>query len=315
MNHLTAPVAFLTYNTLVVAVGVAAVGCAAGVVGTFGVLRKRALVGDAAAHATLVGVATALLLTGQRDLAVLLVGGLLSAMVAILLLVFIRKFTRTRDDAATAIVLSVSFGLGITLISGMVSRGVPGSGGLERFLLGHTASLTVNDALLLGIVSVVGVLCIVVGLKEATLVAFDSDFAAAAGWPAATIDLVLIGLIAVMVVVGLPAAGAVLVTALVVIPPAVARQWTERLIPMLVIAGLVGLFSGLVGVVLSSLAVQVPTGPVVVLVATAFLIVSILVAPCRGILWRTQSLIEMSPAVPTKKEIGRSVPRGMEQNL
>lgn len=315
MNHLTAPVAFLTYNTLVVAVGVAAVGCAAGVVGTFGVLRKRALVGDAAAHATLVGVATALLLTGQRDLAVLLVGGLLSAMVAIVFLVFIRKFTRTRDDAATAIVLSVSFGLGITLISGMVSRGVPGSGGLERFLLGHTASLTVNDALLLGIVSVVGVLCIVVGLKEATLVAFDSDFAAAAGWPAATIDLVLIGLIAVMVVVGLPAAGAVLVTALVVIPPAVARQWTERLIPMLVIAGLVGLFSGLVGVVLSSLAVQVPTGPVVVLVATAFLIVSILVAPCRGILWRTQSLIEMSPAVPTKKEIGRSVPRGMEQNL
>ena len=315
MNHLTAPVAFLTYNTLVVAVGVAAVGCAAGVVGTFGVLRKRALVGDAAAHATLVGVATALLLTGQRDLAVLLVGGLLSAMVAIVLLVSIRKFTRTRDDAATAIVLSVSFGLGITLISGMVSRGVPGSGGLERFLLGHTASLTVNDALLLGIVSVVGVLCIVVGLKEATLVAFDSDFAAAAGWPAATIDLVLIGLIAVMVVVGLPAAGAVLVTALVVIPPAVARQWTERLIPMLVIAGLVGLFSGLVGVVLSSLAVQVPTGPVVVLVATAFLIVSILVAPCRGILWRTQSLIEISPAVPTKKEIGRSVPRGMEQNL
>ena len=315
MNHLTAPVAFLTYNTLVVAFGVAAVGCAAGVVGTFGVLRKRALVGDAAAHATLVGVATALLLTGQRDLAVLLVGGLLSAMVAIVLLVFIRKFTRTRDDAATAIVLSVSFGLGITLISGMVSRGVPGSGGLERFLLGHTASLTVNDALLLGIVSVVGVLCIVVGLKEATLVAFDSDFAAAAGWPAATIDLVLIGLIAVMVVVGLPAAGAVLVTALVVIPPAVARQWTERLVPMLVIAGLVGLFSGLVGVVLSSLAVQVPTGPVVVLVATAFLIVSILVAPCRGILWRTQSLIEMSPAVPTKKEIGRSVPRGMEQNL
>ena len=84
---------------------------------------------------------------------------------------------------------------------------------------------------------------------------------------------------------------------------------------MLVIAGLVGLFSGLVGVVLSSLAVQVPTGPVVVLVATVFLIVSILVAPCRGILWRTQSLIEMSPAVPTKKEIGRSVPRGMEQNL
>ena len=121
MIHLAVAIAFLPYNTLVVAAGVAAVGCAAGVIGTFGVLRKRALVGDAAAHATLVGVAFALLLTGQRDLAVLLVGGLLSAMVAIVLLVLIRKFTRTRDDAATAIVLSVSFGLGITLISGMIT--------------------------------------------------------------------------------------------------------------------------------------------------------------------------------------------------
>mgnify|MGYP001271298668 CR=1 FL=1 len=79
MIHLAFVMAFLPYNTLVVASGVAAVGCAAGVIGTFGVLRKRALVGDAAAHATLVGVALALLVTGQRNLAVLLVGGLVSA--------------------------------------------------------------------------------------------------------------------------------------------------------------------------------------------------------------------------------------------
>ena len=78
MIHVAVVMAFLPYNTLVVAASVAAVGCAAGVIGTFGVLRKRALVGDAAAHATLVGVASALLFTGQRDLGVLLVGGLLA---------------------------------------------------------------------------------------------------------------------------------------------------------------------------------------------------------------------------------------------
>ena len=77
MIQLTVVAALIPYNTFVVAAGVAAVGCAAGVIGTFGVLRKRALVSDAAAHATLVGVASALLLTGQRDLAVLLVGGLI----------------------------------------------------------------------------------------------------------------------------------------------------------------------------------------------------------------------------------------------
>ncbi len=288
MTPLASLMQLLPYNTLVVAGGVAAVGCAAGVVGTLGVLRRRALVGDAAAHATLVGVALTLLVTGQRSLGMLLAGGLVSAIVALGLLVLIRRFTRTRDDAATAIVLSVSFGLGIVLISGMVARGVPGSGGLERFLLGHTAALTAGDAILLGVVSLVAVLVVVVGLKEATLVAFDPAFAAAAGWPATAIDLGLVALVAVMVVVGLPAAGAVLVTALVVIPPVAARQWTERIVPMLVLAGGIGLASGLAGVAISSVAPRLPTGPVVVLVAAGCFALSLLLAPRRGLLarWR-----------------------------
>jgi len=281
-------IAFLPYNTLVVASGVAAVGCAAGVVGTLGVLRRRALVADAAAHATLVGVALALLITGQRSLGMLLAGGLGSAILALGVLVLIRTVTRTRDDAATAIVLSVSFGLGIVLISGMVARGVPGSGGLERFLLGHAAALTAADAMLLGTVSLLVILAVVIGLKEATMVAFDPAFAASAGWPAAMIDHVLVALVAVMVVVGLPAAGAVLVTALVVIPPVVARQWTDRLVPMLVLAGGVGLASGVIGVAVSSVSPRLPTGPVVVLVAAGLFAVSLVVAPRRGLLarWR-----------------------------
>jgi len=288
MTPLASLMQLLPYNTLVVAGGVAAVGCAAGVVGTLGVLRRRALVGDAAAHATLVGVALTLLVTGQRSLGMLLAGGLVSAIVALGLLVLIRRFTRTRDDAATAIVLSVSFGLGIVLISGMVARGVPGSGGLERFLLGHTAALTAGDAILLGVVSLAAVLVVVVGLKEATLVAFDPAFAAAAGWPATAIDLGLVALVAVMVVVGLPAAGAVLVTALVVIPPVAARQWTDRIVPMLMLAGGIGLASGLAGVAISSVAPRLPTGPVVVLVAAACFMLSLLLAPRRGLLarWR-----------------------------
>ncbi|NBP88991.1 MAG: metal ABC transporter permease [Planctomycetia bacterium] len=267
MTPLASLMQLLPYNTLVVAGGVAAVGCAAG---------------------ALVGVALTLLVTGQRSLGMLLAGGLVSAIVALGLLVLIRRFTRTRDDAATAIVLSVSFGLGIVLISGMVARGVPGSGGLERFLLGHTAALTAGDAILLGVVSLVAVLVVVVGLKEATLVAFDPAFAAAAGWPATAIDLGLVALVAVMVVVGLPAAGAVLVTALVVIPPVAARQWTERIVPMLVLAGGIGLASGLAGVAISSVAPRLPTGPVVVLVAAGCFAFSLLLAPRRGLLarWR-----------------------------
>ncbi|MEI8227995.1 MAG: metal ABC transporter permease [Planctomycetota bacterium] len=271
----------IPYNTLVVAAGVAAVGFAAGVIGSLGVLRKRALAGDAAAHATLVGVAAAFLVTGRRDLPVLLLGALVAAVASLGVLVLIRRFTRTRDDAATAIVLGVSFGLGITLLSGITARGIPGGGGLEQFLLGHTAALTAADAGLLAAVSAAAVLLVWLGLKEAVLVAFDPDFAAALGWPVTVIDYALVTLVAVMVVVGLPAAGAVLVTALVVIPPVAARQWTDRAGTMLLLAGLIGLVSAVAGVAASAVVPRLATGPTIVLMAAAIFALSLLFAPGR----------------------------------
>ncbi|MEO1991384.1 MAG: metal ABC transporter permease [Pirellulales bacterium] len=274
------------YNTLVVIVGTAAVGFAAGVVGSLGVLRKRALVSDAAAHVTLAGVATVFAMTGKRDLPVLLAGALGAALVGVAALVFLKRFTRTRDDAVTAIVLSVGFGAGIAIVAGMTARGVPGSAGLENFLLGHTAALTSVDATLLAVVSLVSVCVVAVLFKEVSLIAFDQSFAAATGWPVAFLDYLLVVLIAVIVVVGLPAAGAVLVTALVVIPPVAARQWTDRLILMLVLAGFIGMGSAVGGVALSAVVPRLATGPVIVLFAAVIFFVSCLVAPRRGLLAR-----------------------------
>jgi manganese/zinc/iron transport system permease protein len=272
----------IAYNTFVVAVGVAAVGFAAGVVGSLCVLRKRALVGDAAAHATLVGVACGFLLTGRRDLATLLAAALVSAVAGLGAVVLLRRFTRTRDDAAIAIVIGVSFGLGITLVSGIPAWGYADSAGLEQFLLGHTAALTAADATLLAGVAFVAAVIVAIGLKEATLVAFDAAFAAASGWPVAVIDYLVVALVAVMVVAGLPAVGAVLVTALVVIPPVAARFWTERVGTMLVLAGAIGLVAALVGVAVSATRPGLATGPLVVLAAAIIFAVSFLVAPERG---------------------------------
>ncbi|MEI6257564.1 MAG: metal ABC transporter permease [Planctomycetota bacterium] len=287
----------VSHNTLVVAAGIAAVGFAAGVIGSLGVLRKRALVGDAAAHATLVGVALAFLVTGRRDLPVLLLGGFIAAIVSLGVLVLLRRYTRTRDDAATAIVLSVSFGLGITLVSGINARGIPGGAGLEQFLLGHTASLTASDSLLLAAVSAVAVVAVILTLKEATLVAFDPAFAAATGWPVVGIDYFLVTLVAVMVVVGLPAAGVVLVTALVVIPPVAARQWTDRVPTMLLLAGIFGVTSALVGVAVSAVVPRMATGPLVVLAAAFLFACSFLFAPERG-WWARHRRQRASPGRP-----------------
>ncbi len=276
----------LSYNTLVVLGGVAAVGFASGVVGSLSVLRKRPLVGDAAAHATLAGVALAFLMTGRRDLPMLAIGAFLSAVAGLVTLVGIRRFTRTREDAATAIVIGVSFGVGVALLAGINTRGLPGAAGLGTFLLGHTAALTAGDAILLATVSLVAVLAVTCSFKEMVVVAFDPAYAAATGWPVAAIDIVLVTLVAVMVVVGLPAAGAVLVTALVVIPPVAARQWTERVSTMLVLAGIFGLLAAVIGVLGSAAVPRLATGPLVVLAAAAICGVSFLVAPERGLLAR-----------------------------
>jgi manganese/zinc/iron transport system permease protein len=271
----------LSYNTLVVLGGVAAVGFASGVVGSLSVLRKRPLVGDAAAHASLAGVAVAFLITGRRDLPTLAAGAFFSAVAGLVTLVGIRRFTRTREDAATAIVIGVSFGIGVALLAGINTRGLPGAAGLGTFLLGHTAALTGSDAILLGIVSLVAILIVTGLFKEMMVVAFDADYAAATGWPVAVIDIVLVTLVAVMVVVGLPAAGAVLVTALVVIPPVAARQWTDQAGTMLVLAGLFGLVAAVVGVLGSAAVPRLATGPLVVIAAAAICGVSFLVAMAR----------------------------------
>jgi manganese/zinc/iron transport system permease protein len=247
-------------------------------------------VGDAAAHATLVGVAAAFLATGRRDLPTLLAGALVSAVAGLAALVAVRRFTRTRDDAATALVIGVSFGAGVALLSGITARGLPGGAGLEQFLLGHTAALAARDAVLLAAVSCLAVLLVTAAFKEAVAVAFDAAFAAATGWPVAWIDVALVALVAVMVVVGLPAAGAVLVTALVVIPPVAARQWTDRAATMLLLAGGVGLLSALAGVAASAAVPGLPTGPLVVLVAAAICAASFVVAPRRG--WLARRMAE-----------------------
>jgi manganese/zinc/iron transport system permease protein len=281
------------YNTLVVAAGVAAVGCGAGVVGSLALLRRRPLVADAAAHCTLAGAALAVAFTGGRDLPTLLGGALVAAVAGLAGLVFLRRFTRTRDDAATAIVIGVGFGLGLALESGMTARGVAGAAGLESFLLGHTAALTAADAALLAAVSTAVIAIVALGLKEAVLVAFDPGFAAASGWPVALVDQIVVLLVAVMVVAGLPAAGAVLVTALVVIPPVAARQWTDRVVPFVILSGALGLVAAVAGVAAGASAPAVTarlglpeprglaTGPLVVLAATAILAGSVVAARVR----------------------------------
>jgi manganese/zinc/iron transport system permease protein len=132
--------------------------------------------------------------------------------------------------------------------------------------------------------------------KEFKLLSFDSDFAIAQGWPAFLLDLMMRGTLAVVTIVGLLICGVVLMAALIILPGASARFWTNRLGRLLMIAGAVGAGAGAIGTLLSSpLPTQwfgyelldntkYPPGPLIVLSAASFFLFSMLFAPQRGII-------------------------------
>ncbi|MCS7046296.1 MAG: metal ABC transporter permease [Gemmataceae bacterium] len=273
----------LDYNARLVLAGVSLLGASAGAIGCFAVLRRRALTGDALAHAALPGLCLAFLLWGERHLPVLLGGAACSGVAGIGVIGGLRRYTRIKEDAAIAIVLSVFTGLGTVLLSLIRQRPGGSRAGLDSFIFGKTAGMTWED--LQWIAALAGATLLVVGLayKELKLVAFDPAFARVQGWPAFTIDFVLMLLIVVAIVIGLPAAGVLLMAALLVIPGAAARFWTDRLDRMLLAAALIGLVSGGVGAGLTIVWVKVPTGPAIILTAASIFLISLLLAPRRGV--------------------------------
>ncbi len=279
----------LGYNATLVAIGASLLGVAAGVTGTFLFLRKRALVSDAISHATLPGVCLAFMLLvalggDGRNLLGLLAGSAASAWVGLLCLNWLTRHTRLAEDAAIGAVLSVFFGFGIVLLTVIQTMGVGRQAGLEGFLLGSTAGMLWADALIIAIGGAAALVLVMILRRPMTLVAFDPEYAAARGLPVHRIDLAMMGLVMAVTVVGLKIVGLILIVALLIIPPVTARFWSERSGRVVLLAGLAGGLAGYIGAALSATAPNLPTGPIIVLVSFAFFVLSLFLAPVRGIL-------------------------------
>jgi manganese/zinc/iron transport system permease protein len=271
------------YNALVVLAGVSLLGMTSGVIGAFAVLRKRALTGDALSHASLPGLCLAFLLLRERNLTAMLLGALASGVLGIAIISALGRFTRIKDDASIGIVLSVFFGLGVVLLKLIQNmEGVGSKAGLNSYIFGKTAGMLRGDVYLILAASLFLLAMIVVLYKEFQLVSFDTDFARSLGWPVYGIDLLLMSLVAAAVVVGLPNVGVVLVSALLIMPGAAARFWTDRLTVLLGLSAAIGFVTGFAGTLLSATYNQLPAGPIIVLVGAAFFLVSMLLGVRHG---------------------------------
>lgn len=276
------------YNATLVTLGALLLGVAAGVTGTFLFLRKRALVSDAISHATLPGVGLAFIAMvflgfDGRSLPGLLFGSAVSALLGLLAVQWLSTRTRLSEDAAIGAVLSVFFGFGIVLLTVIQTMSSGRQAGLESFLLGSTAGMLFTDALLIAAGGVLVVALVVILRRSMTLVAFDPGFATAIGMKTDRVDLAMMGLVLGVTVVGLKVVGLILIVALLIIPPVTARFWTEQSDQVVLLAGVFGGVAGWVGAALSASAPDLPTGPIIVLVAFGMFALSMALAPVRGL--------------------------------
>lgn len=293
------------YNTRVVIIGTLLLGIGAGTVGTFMLLRKRSLVGDVVSHASLPGIALAFLFveitqpgTG-RSMPILLVGALLAGLAGVSCTMAICRFSRIKEDAALAIVLSVFFGLGISLFTVIQKLPTGHVAGLQQFIYGQTASMTAADVRLIGLASLVVLLASLLLFKEFGLLCFDEQFARSNGWPTVRLDFILMTLVVSIAIIGLQSVGLLLVVALLIIPAASARFWSERLAPMTMISAFLGGLSAWMGAVVSSLFARFSAGAVIVLAGTFFFLLSMMFGSRRGLLRRL--LLQMA----TRRRVGR----------
>lgn len=279
------------YNTRVVIIGTTMLGLAAGTIGAFMLLRKRALMGDALSHATLPGIGLAFIFANAagatgKSLPVLLTGAVVTGVLGVLAVLAIRASSRLKEDAALGIVLSVFFGAGVAILGVIQKMGTGSAAGLEGFIYGKTASMLASDAQLIAIAAAVVAIGCALLYKEFALLCFDADYARSEGWPVFAIDLIMMTLVIAVTVIGLQAVGLILIIALLIIPAAAARFWTEHLLTMVIASALIGAISGMLGASLSALIPRLPAGAVIVVVAATLFLFSMFLGPARGVIMR-----------------------------
>jgi manganese/zinc/iron transport system permease protein len=213
----------------------------------------------------------------------LMAGAALTA--ALGLWVLARWSRRLPVDAATAAVLSVFYGAGLVVLTIVQSAGIGRPAGIEGVLLGQASGMLTADAVTVAVLSAMTLAATAAMGRAFAQVAFDESHARMMGLNIRLVDAALLTLVLCVVLVGLRVVGLILIVALLVTPAATARLWAGRVVPMAVGAALVGGSAGYLGTALSASAPDLPTGPVIILLAASAFAASLVLAP-RGVLRR-----------------------------
>lgn len=289
-------------------IGSILLGITCGTLGSFIVVRRMALVGDALSHAVLPGVAMGFLWGQTKDPLAIFVGATIAGLLGTSVVSLLKQTTRLKEDSALGLVLASFFAVGICLLT-MIQRLPTGNkSGIDKFLFGQAAAISAGDVKLMAVVTLFSLVAITLFYKECLVSSFDPEFARAAGFSTQLVHHGIMLLLAFAIVVALQAVGVVLVSAMLITPAATAYLLTDRMNRMLILAAFFGMCAGVLGAFLSFLGHNLPTGPFMVLGASAIFLVAFLVGPRHGVLvrwWKRRSRADRIRRENTLKSIYR----------
>jgi manganese/iron transport system permease protein len=242
-------------------------------IGTFVVLKGLAFIGDALAHASFAGVATAFVLGGNIYL-----GALVAALVTALGIAVVGSRARVSFDTAIGILFVGAFALGILIVSRQANYTVD----LFSFVFGNVLGVGQDDLLLIALMGLVVLTIVAVFYRQLLFTAYDPTMAAASGVPVGVVQYGLLAMLGVSTVVALKAVGIVLVVAMLVTPAATASLLVRRVHYIMALGAVVGAVSSLVGLYVSYYA-EVASGAAIVLTATVLFLLAFLFSPRRGL--------------------------------
>lgn len=264
-------------------IGSVLLGISCGLLGSFLVVRKMALVGDALSHAVLPGVALGFLWNLSKDPWAIFIGATIAGLLGTAVVSAITHTTRLKEDAALGMVLAGFFSVGICMVT-MIQRLPTGNkSGIDKFLFGQAAAIGPGDVQLMAFVTGLAIVVLYVFYKEFLVTSFDPGFARSYGIPLQIFHHALMLLLAFAVVIALQAVGVVLVSAMLITPAAAAYLLTDRMHRMLILSAVFGTFAGAIGAFFSFLGPSLPTGPFMVLGASVVFALAFMFGPRHGV--------------------------------
>ena len=302
-----------SYTTQMVLLGTALLGLASGIAGTFAVLRKESLIGDGLSHAALPGVVIAFLLTDIKDIEVLITGAALSSITAAWLITITVENSKIKFDGALATILSAFFGLGMVLLTYVQSLNNAGQAGLSKFIFGQAATILARDVYITSAAALIIIVLTALFWKELKLISFDVEYAKTLQIPVTFTLILYRSLLIMTIIIGIQSVGAILISSLLIAPAVGARQWTNKLGTMCILAGFFGMVSAIGGTIWSTSVQKLPTGPAIIVILSVIVLLSLIFAPNRGILWQYRKNKQSKQALLS--ETARISPADLQQKI